>query len=213
MKKVGQSCALESLAKHKVIKLMVCASVRYTGRDYCVRTRTLTIGIIILVVGIALAVVGGYSLKSKTTSITSFTQPAAGEYVSAELVLNNNVVVVRSPATVGGMVHSQDISAVTSTNVGSYAVAYNSTAASSETYLGLRGDFNYVVFSSVQPTVKIEVTGTLSEVVTSGLLVLGGIVLVIAGIIIAIVSVVRKNPADKSTISENEYYAKRPAPV
>jgi hypothetical protein len=192
---------------------VVCASVRYTGRDHRVRTRTLTIGLIILVVGIALAVVGGYSLRSKTTSITSFTQPTAGEYVSAELVLNNNVVVVRSPATVGGMVPSQNISAVTSTNIGSYAVAYNSTAASSETYLGLRGDFNYVVFSSVQPTAKIEVTGTLSEDVTSGLLVLGGIVLVIAGIIIAIVSAVRKNPANKSTISEDEYYAKRPAPV
>ena len=103
------------------------------------RTRTLTIGLIILVVGIALAAVGGYSLKSTTKSITSFTQPAAGEYVSAELVLNNNVVIVRSPATVGGMVPSQDISAVNSTDIGSYAVAYNSTAASSETYLGLRG--------------------------------------------------------------------------
>jgi hypothetical protein len=156
-----------------------------------------------------LAAVGGYSLKSKTKSITSFAQPAAGEYVSAELVLNNNVVVVRYPATVGGMVPSQDISAVNSTNIGSYAVAYNSTAASSETYLGLRGDFNYVVFSSVQPTAKIEVTGTLSETVTFGLLVLGGIVCVIAGIVLAIVGAVRKNPAKKATISEDEYYAKR----
>jgi uncharacterized membrane protein YidH (DUF202 family) len=111
------------------------------------------------------------------------------------------------------MVPSQDISAVTSTNIGSYAVAYNSTAASSETYLGLRGDFNYVVFSSVQPTAKIEVTGTLSETVTLGLLVLGGIVLVIAGIIVAVVGAVRRNPAKKSTISEDEYYAKRPKPV
>jgi len=174
-----------------------------------VRTRTLTIGLIILVVGIALAAVGGYSLKSKTTSITSFTQPAAGEYVSAELVLNNNVVIVRSPATVGGMVPSQDISAVNSTDIGSYAVAYNSTAASSETYLGLRGNFNYVAFSSVQPNTKIEVTGTLSETVTLGLLVLGGIVCVIAGIIVAIVGAVRKNTPKKAAISEDEYYAKR----
>ena len=173
------------------------------------RTRTLTIGLIILVVGITLATAGGYNLKNTTKSITSFTQPVAGEYVSAELVLNNSVVIVRSPATIGGMVPSQDISAVNSTNIGSYAVAYNSTAASSETYLGLRGDFNYVVFSSEQPTTKIEVTGTLSETITSGLLVLGGIVCVIAGIIVAIVGVVRKNPAKKATISEDEYYAKR----
>ncbi len=173
------------------------------------RTRTLVIGLIIIVFGIALAAGGGYSLKSRTRSITSFTQPAVGEYVSAELVLSNNVVVVRSPASVGGMVPSQDISAVNSTNIGSYAVAYNSTAASSETYLGLRGDFNYVVFSLVQPTTKIEVTGTLSETITLGLLVLGGIVCVIAGIVVAIVGAVRKNPAKKATISDDTYHAKQ----
>ena len=173
------------------------------------RTRTLAIGLVILVFGVVLAAVGGYSLKNRTTSITSFTQRAAGEYVSAELVLNNSVVVVRSPATVGGMVPSQDISAVDSTNIGSYAVPYNSSAASSETYLGLQGDFNYVVFSSVQPTTKIEVTGTFLETVTSGLMVLVGIVCVIAGIVVAIVGAVRKNPAKKATISDDTYYAKR----
>ncbi len=173
------------------------------------RTRTLAIGLIILVVGIALAAVGGYSLKNATTSITSFTQPTAGEYVSAELVLNDSVVVVRSPASVGGMVPTQDISAVNSTNIDSYAIASNSTAASSETYIGLRGDFNYVAFSSVQPTTKIVVTGSLAETVGSGLLVLAGIVCVIAGIIVAIMGALRKNPAKKATNSDDEYYAKR----
>jgi hypothetical protein len=174
-----------------------------------VKTRTLTIGLIVLVIGIALAAVGEYSLKNATRSITTFTQPTAGEYVSAELVLNNSVVVVRSPASLGGMVPTQDVSTVNSTNIDSYAVAYNSTAASSETYIGLRGDFNYVVFSSVQPTTKIVVTGTLSGTVSSGLLVLAGIVCVIAGIIVAIVGVLRKNPAKKVSNSDEAYYAKR----
>jgi len=174
-----------------------------------VKIRTLTIGLIILVVGIALAAVGGYNLKNTTTSITSFTQPSAGEYVSAELVLNDSVVVVRSPASVGGMVPARYISEVNSTDIGSYAVPYNSTAASSDTYLGLRGDFNYVFFSSVQPTTKIVVTGTLLGTISSGLLVLAGIVCVIAGIIVIIVGALRKNPAKKTTNSENEYYAKR----
>jgi uncharacterized membrane protein YidH (DUF202 family) len=174
-----------------------------------VRTRTLTIGLIILVVGIALAAVGGYNLKNSTTSITSFTQPTAGEYVSAELVLNDSVVVVRSPASVGGMVPAQDVSEVNSADIRSYAVPYDSAAASSETYIGLRGDFNYVVFSSVQPTTKIVVTGTLLGTVSSGLLVLAGIVCVIAGIVVTIVGALRKNPAEKATNSENEYYAKR----
>lgn len=173
------------------------------------KTRTIAIGLIIIVVGIGLAVVGGYSLKNKTTTITSFTQPTSGEYVSAELVLNDSVVVVRSPASVGGLVPTQDISAVNSANIDSYAVASNSTAASSETYIGLRGDFNYVVFSSAQPTSKIVVTGALSGIIGSGLAVLAGIVCAIAGVIVAIVGVVRKGPAKKLTSSDDEYYAKR----
>jgi hypothetical protein len=173
------------------------------------RTRTLTIGLIILVVGIALAAAGGYNLKSTTTTITSFTQPTAGEYVSAELVLNDSVVVVRPPASVGGMVPAQDVSKVNSADIGSYSVPYNSSAASSETYIGLRGDFNYVVFSSAQPTTKIEVTGTLLGTIISGLLVLAGVACAIAGIIVAIVGALRKNPAKKETNSESEYYAKR----
>jgi hypothetical protein len=174
-----------------------------------VRTRTLAIGLIILVVGIALAATGGYILKSRTTTVTSFSQPTPGEYVSAELVLNDSVVVVSSPGSVGGMVPSQDIGEVTSTNIGSYAVAHNSTAASSETFLGLRGDFNYVVYSSVQPTTKIVVTGTLSETVSSGLLLLGGIVIAVVGIVVTILGAVRKSPAKKATSSDDEYYAKR----
>jgi len=173
------------------------------------RTRTLTIGLVILVIGIVLTAVGAYSLRTTTTRVTSFTQPAAGEYVSAELVLNDSVVVVRFPAAVGGMIPSQDVSAVNSTNIASYAVPYNSSAASSETYLRLKGDFNYVAFSSTQPTTTIAVTGSLAETVVSGLLVLGGIVLAIAGIIVAIVGAVRKNPAKKATITDDEYYAKR----
>ncbi len=173
------------------------------------KTRTLTIGLIVLVVGIALAAVGGYSLKNATTTITSFSQPAAGEYVSAELVLNDSVVSVRSPASVGGMVPAQDISEVNSSDIGSYAVPYNSTAASSDTYIGLRGDFNYVVFSSVQPTTKIEVTGTLSETISLGLLLVAGFVLAIAGIIVAILGAVRKDSAKEATNPDDEYYAKR----
>ena len=172
------------------------------------RTRTLTIGLVVLVVGIALAAVGGYNLKNTSTTITGFTQHGAGEYVSVELVLNDSVVVVRSPPSVGGMVPAQDVGAVSSTNVGSYAVPYNSTAASSITYIGLRGDFNYVVFSSAQPTTKIVVTGTLLGTVTSGLLVLAGIVCAIAGVIVAIVGAVRKNPSKKVN-SDDDYYAKR----
>jgi uncharacterized membrane protein YidH (DUF202 family) len=172
-------------------------------------TRTLTIGLVILAVGIALVAAGVYNLKNTTTTISSFTQPAAGEYLSAELVLNDSVVVVRSPASVGGMVPTQDVQSVNSANIGSYAVPSNSTAASSETYIGLRGDFNYVAFSSSQPNTSIIITGSLLGTVTSGLLVLGGIICVVAGIITSAFGALRRKPTKKATNSEEEYYAKR----
>ena len=107
------------------------------------------------------------------------------------------------------MVPTQDVTAVTSTNIDSYAVAQNSTAASSETFIGLSGDFNYVAFSSVQPTTKIVVTGSLAGTIGSALLVLAGIVCAIAGIVVALLGALRKDPAKKATSSEDEYYAKR----
>lgn len=174
------------------------------------KTRTLAIGLIVLVIGIGLAAAGGYSLRNKSTTVTTFTEPTAGEYVSTTLVLNDSVVVVRSPASTGGLVPTQDVASVTSSNIASYAVARNSTAASSDTYLGLRGDFNYVAFSSAQPTTKIVVTGSLSATVAFGLLVLAGIVCAIVGVVVIIVGALRKGPtAKKATTSDDEYYAKR----
>lgn len=176
------------------------------------RTRTLAIGLIVLVIGIVLAAAGGYNLRNSTTTVTSFTQPSSGEYVSAELVLNDSIVVIRSPASVGGLVPNSDVTAVNSSNIGSYAVADNSTAGSSQTYIGLKGDFSYVVFSSSQPTTKIVLTGSLSRTIGSGVLVLAGIVCAIAGIVVTIWGAVRKNPAAKAapaTSADEEYYAKR----
>lgn len=176
------------------------------------RTRTLVIGLIVLVVGVGLAVVGGANLRNSTTTITTFTQPNLGEYVSSNLVLNNSIVVVRSPASVGGIVPAQDVNVVNSSNIGSYALRYNSSAASSDTYIGLKGDFNYIAFSSSQPASKIVITGSLSRTVGSGLLIVVGGICAIAGIIVTIIGAVRKNPAKKAaatTTSDSEYYAKR----
>jgi len=160
------------------------------------KTRTVVIGLVILVVGIALVVVGAVGALGSLTINTTFTQPHPGEYVSAEIVLNTTSgLVVSSPAAVSGIVRAQDLGSVNSTNLNRYAVPYNSTAAGSDVYKSISGNYYYVAFSSGQPDTRILATTLKSGIVAFGSLALIGIVLVLAGIVVAVVGALQKSPA------------------
>lgn len=157
------------------------------------KTRTVVIGVILIAVGVALFVGGALGALGSITINTTFTQPHPGEYVSAEIMLNGtSELAVSSPASAGGVIHAQDLGFVNSTNIGSYAISYNSTAAGTDIYRSLTGNFYYVAFSSSQPSTTIVATPLKSSVVGYGLIVLIGIVCGIAGIIVAVVGVFQK---------------------
>ncbi len=171
------------------------------------RTVLVIVGVVILILGIVLFAAGALGALGSTTIITTFSQPQAGEYVSAELVMNStSVVVVTSPASNGGLIPEQDLAVVNSSSVSSYVITPRSTAGGTETYRNLTGDYYYVVFSSTQPSSRIVITGGhLSKTIGLGLLVLGGIVLFIAGIIVAILgAVLKKRPP--ATPPTDPYY-------
>jgi hypothetical protein len=173
-------------------------------------TRTVMIGVVVMIVGLALLAGGAYGLSKISKSGTTFTQPQSGEYVSSEIALTaSSVVVVKPPASTGGMVPAQDLALVNSSNVGSYAVSQNSTAGGSDTYVGLHGDYYYIVFASSQPSTNVVVVNSLARTALSGLVVLIGFVCVIAGIVVGIVGARKRGPSSKATTSEDEYYAKR----
>jgi len=157
------------------------------------KTRTVVIGVILLVVGIALFGGGALGALGSITINRTFTQPHAGEYVSAEIILNaTSGLVVSSPAVAGGVIHAQDLNLVNSTNISSYAIPYNSTGVGSDIYRSLSGSFYYVAFSSTQPNTTVVATPLKSSLIGYGLLILLGIVCAIAGIIVAIVGVLQK---------------------
>jgi uncharacterized membrane protein YidH (DUF202 family) len=150
-------------------------------------------GVIILVIGIALLAVGALGALGSISIKTGFSQPHTGEYVSAEVVLNaTSDVVVASPASVGGLVHAQDLSLVNSTNISTYAIPVNSTGAGDAVYRSLLGAYYYVAFASAQPSSTIVATPLNSSAVRFGVVALLGIVLLIVGIIVAIVGALRK---------------------
>jgi hypothetical protein len=172
--------------------------------------RTVVIGVVVMIVGLALLAGGGYGLSKTSRSAATFTQSRSGEYVSSEIASTaSSVVVVKPGASTGGMVPAQDLGVVNSSNVGSYAVSYNSTAGGSDTYIGLQGNYYYIVFASSQPSTRVVVVNGLSRTALFGLLVLIGFVCFIAGIVVAIVGARKKGPASRTTPSEEEYYAKR----
>jgi hypothetical protein len=122
-------------------------------------------------------------------------------------------VVVRSPASVGGLIPAQNLSSVNSANVGSYALSSTSTAGGSATYLSLTGDYYYVAFASSQPSSDIVIAGNLRQTIVSGLLVLLGFILAIVGVILSLVGWRRQRRAasknKKASDSDSDYYANR----
>ena len=176
------------------------------------RTRTVIIGLIILVIGIAFAAGGVAGLKGTTSTMSTFTQPQTGEYVSSEVVLNSTgVVVVRPSSSTGGLVPAQALSDVNSTSLATYARPANSTAAGSATYVGVQGGYYYVIFTSSPPTTKIVITGAFARTAESGILVLLGGILFLAGLIVTIIGAIRKSdkPKQQPGMTDADYYSKR----
>jgi hypothetical protein len=152
------------------------------------KTRTVVIGVIVLVLGIILVVAGAIGALGSVTIITNFTEPHSGEFVSTEIFLNSTSgLAVSSPATTGGIIPAQDLNSVNSTNLGTYAISPNSNAIGTQTYKQLVGDYYYVAFASTQPGTRIVTTALGSGVVRYGLLVLAGLACFVAGIIVAVV--------------------------
>lgn len=154
------------------------------------------IGVVVLLLGIGLFAGGAFGALGSITVDRTFTQSQNGEYVSAEIALNKTSdIVVSSPASVGGIIHAQDLSLVTSANFNSYAIPYNSTSAGSDIYKSVSGDFYYIAFTSTQPSTTIVATPVRSSALGFGVLVLLGIVCVVAGIVIAVVGAILKSKA------------------
>jgi len=176
------------------------------------RKRTVIIGLIMLVIGIAFVAGGVVGLKGTTSTVSTFTQPQTGEYVSSEVVLNSTaVVVVRPSSSTGGLVPAQALSDVNSTGLATYALAASSTAGGSATYVGVQGDYYYAIFTSSQPATKIVITGDVAKTVESGILVLLGGILFLAGLIVTIIGAIRKSnkPKQPPGVTDADYYSKR----
>jgi uncharacterized membrane protein len=175
------------------------------------RKRMVTIGVVLLIIGIAFLVSGVIGLRGSTSTIKVFNQPNPGEYVSSEILLNSSSsIIVRSPPSVGGLIPAQDINLVNSTNLSSYALSSSTSVGGTESYTSITGNYYYVIFSSTQPNTRLAIIESLGVTAALGLLTLAGIFFIIIGIILAILGVFRK---PKGQRKKDEYEYKYPEPV
>lgn len=151
------------------------------------------VGGVVLVIGVVLIAVGAVGVLRGLTVVTTFSEPQSGEYVSTELVLNSTSgVAVSSAASNGGLIASQDLSLVNSTNIAQYAVAPHSSVGGTVTFTGLTGRYYYVAFASAQPSTRIVATPLHGGTLGSDPLVLGGLAAFVMGIVVIAVGVRRK---------------------
>ena len=176
------------------------------------RKRMVTIGVVLLIVGIALFASGVIGLRGSTNTIKVFNQSNPGEYVSSEILLNSSSsIIVRSPPTVGGLIPAQDINLVNSTSIPTYEPEFPTSVAGTEVYSSISGNYYYVIFSSTQPNTRLTIdSAPFATTAAFGLLTLAGIVFIIIGIILAILGAFRK---PKNQPKKDEYEYRYPAPV
>ncbi|MCL4447471.1 MAG: hypothetical protein M1556_05995 [Candidatus Thermoplasmatota archaeon] len=162
------------------------------------RKNLLIIGIVLLVVGVAMAgistVEAAHSVSSSIGGAGNTMYPGTnGDYYSNNLNVSTGDEVLVVSNIHAYLIPSSDISTVNSGNVGSYAISPSTSAGNTSTYTGLLGSFYVVTFGTSSPSVSYAVvSGGLGHLIITGLLVLGGAFLAIAGIVIAIIGALLK---------------------
>ncbi len=162
------------------------------------RKNLLLVGIVLLVLGVALAGVATYETAHTALGIssgagTSMYPGQNGDYYSNVLNTSSGSEIVVVSSAHPSLIPSKDLNIVNSTNVGSYAISPTRSTGSSFYYSDLNGTYNVVVFSASYPTVDyVVITGSLGTVAIYGILLIVGVILAIAGIIIAIIGAILK---------------------
>jgi hypothetical protein len=152
------------------------------------------IGAVVLIIGVVLIAVGAVGVLRGLTVVTTFSEPQSGEYVSTELVLNSTSgMAITSAAAKGGLIPSQDLNLVNSTNIDQYAITPHSSTGGTLTYTNLMGDYNYVAFASSQPSSKIVATPLHGGTIGSNPLALGGFLAFIVGIVVIVLGARKKS--------------------
>ena len=162
------------------------------------RKNILIIGLILLVVGIVMAgasaVEAAHSASGSISGAsTTMFSDSNGGYHSQLLNVSSGEEVIVVANQKAYLIPSEDLGTATQTTVAGYAVVPSSSAGNTSTYSNIPGSYYIVTFGSSAPSVDYAVvSGGLSHLILTGLLVLIGVFLAIAGIIIAIIGAVLK---------------------
>ncbi len=168
------------------------------------RKKIALVGLVVLIIGIAMAA-GGYYETTSTLSHDLHTAVKSDPSNKTEYITNNMTMssgyelIVTSNSTHEGLIKASDLSKVNSNaSLGHYLIKPTSSAAGAEVYTGLAaGTYVFVAFNNTTPAIGYEYASLTALQLGGSLIVIGAIAAFI-GFIILIVGLVLKKKEPKN---------------
>ena len=157
------------------------------------RRKLLLVGLTILILGASVTGFGLVRVEGSSTRSTRVTAYSQGEYITSVINLSvPSVLTVESSSKNSGLIPVYALSLVNESNIYLYAVRPTASSGGIYSYTNISGDYYYVVFSNVTPTVSYLITPLKAAVYAT--LIFTGIVFSIVGVVAVILGVVLKTP-------------------
>ena len=165
------------------------------------RKKIATIGVVIIMIGVALSLTGFITIDRAPVNDTVCTGPHAGEYTSKIIDYSSgDILIIAGSTGTAGLIKYNDISSATSGNLSSMAVKYTKESSSGIEYKNLQvGRYIYVMFTSAKPTnfgYSLESSQEFSDLAYASYAFEAGIISFLAGIGVVIAGFILKPKPD-----------------
>lgn len=162
------------------------------------RRRLLTVGLILILIGVAFTVAGSYGIIKDTTLSTQVTQYSSGMYITEKMTMNKSSTLLVMGVTVdSALINASDLSAVNQSNLHSHEVQYTTKEGNNYLYQNIKGEFYFVMLSSSAPKIQYAyAAGSLDQFLLSSMLTVMGPIVLVAGIVVSVVGAFLKPKRD-----------------
>ncbi len=157
------------------------------------RKKVVIAGLILLIVGIAIIVAGGFASLGISKKGNTINNIKPGEYATPEFIFNGSYTLTISGApSDSALIYSSNYSVVNATNFNKYAIKPVNTINGVLTYSISSGSYYFVIFSLSTPHITYTEIPVGASLYLFGIIGIVGIALFIGGIITAIAGLILK---------------------
>ncbi len=157
-----------------------------------------TIGVVIIMIGVALSLTGFITIDKAPVNDSICTVACSREYSSKIIYYTGgDILIIAGSSGTAGLIHYNDLSNVTRSNLSSIEVKYTKESSSGFEYKNLpAGRYVYVMFTSAKPSnfgYSLESSQEFSDLSYASYAFEAGIISFLAGIGVVIVGFIMKS--------------------